>query len=96
MHDKQRRGRRPITTDLVSERRIPGGREFVFAPRQREPALPGRPLRAQMTARAFSWREEEVAANDPSVRDESATNDQEFAEFLRALRAVYRARGGGR
>ena len=53
-------------------------------------------LSAQLTARAFRWREEEVAANDPSVRDESATNDQEFAEFLRALRAVYHARGGGR
>ena len=31
MQGKQRRGRRPIVTTLVSERRIPGGRERCSA-----------------------------------------------------------------
>lgn len=90
MHDKQRRGRRAALTVLVSERHVPGGREFVFAPAQSAPALPGQPLRALMTARAFSWGGDDPAANDPSMADDGPANDRDLAEFLIALRAVYR------
>ena len=92
MHDKQRRGRRAALTVLVSERRVPGGREFVFAPVQPAQGRPARPQHALMTARSFSWGEDVPAANDPSVTDDAAANDRDLAEFLLALRAVYRTR----
>jgi len=60
---KNRRGRRPIVTVLVSERRLPGGREFVFALALPRVPSRGAPMRATLSARAFAWAGDE-AAND--------------------------------
>ena len=93
MQGKQRRGHRPIVTTLVSERRIPGGREFIFTSTDPEEGPETRSGRALQTARAFSW-EDAPAANDatrapgkPEPMDEA-----DYAQFLRGLRSVYRAK----
>ncbi len=100
MQRRQRRGRRPLDTILVSERRVGGVREFVFFPADAPPgerARPGRPLRALMTARAFSWADDPPVANDPSFGggpEETAkvrAQERDFEDFLRALGRVYRA-----
>ena len=49
MQRRQRRGHRPLDTVLLSERRVGGVREFVFAPSDSPPETsrrPGRPLRS--------------------------------------------------
>ena len=97
MHGKQRRGHRPIVTTLISERRVPGGREFVFSSTDPGPALDARPGRALQTARAFSWQGDEPAANDPRITPSKPASqlaehlEADFSLFLRGLRGVYRA-----
>ena len=100
MQRKQRRGHRPLATVLVSERRIGGVREFVFSstpPASGAGPRPGQPLRAVMTARAFSWEGDVPAANDPSIGEgearpvEGAGEERDFGDFLQAMRQVYRA-----
>lgn len=71
MQRRQRRGHRPLDTVLLSERRVGGVREFVFAPSDSPPETsrrPGRPLRALLTSRAFSWVDEPPATDDRIVQ----------------------------
>lgn len=103
---KIRRGRRPLVTVLVSERRLPGGREFVFAPAR--PGVPSRgaPMRATLSVRAFSWAGD-GAANDAAfagragapgtptaagapILDGAPRDDVALADVLAGLRRVYR------
>jgi len=99
MQRNPRRGHRPLATVLVSERRIGGVREFVFSSTPPAPGAvprPGAPLRALMTARAFSWTEDVPAANDPSIADVAGDpggaggEERDFRDFLRSVRQVYR------
>ena len=89
MQGKQRRGRRPIVTTLVSERRIPGGREFIFTSIDPEEGQETRSGRALKTARAFSW-EDAPAANDAtrSPGKPQPADEADYAQFLRGLRSV--------
>lgn len=93
MQGKQRRGRRPMVTTFVSERRVPGGREFVFSSTDPVQGRDARPARALQTGRAFSWEGDAPAANDTSIAPGQAVPDQEhdYLMFLRGLRGVYRA-----
>ena len=108
MQGKQRRGRRAIVTTLVSERRIPGGREFIFTSTDPEQGPETQSGRALQTARAFSW-EDAPAANDATrapgkpgpmneepmneePMNEEPMNEADYAQFLRGLRSVYRAK----
>ena len=93
MQGKQRRGRRPIVTTLVSERRIPGGREFIFTSQDPQQGQEPRSGRALQTARAFSW-EDAPAANASRVAPGTVarTGEEGYAQFLQALRKVYRAK----
>ena len=93
MQGKQRRGRRPIVTTLVSERRIPGGREFIFTSTDPEQGPETQSGRALQTARAFSW-EDAPAANDATRASgkPEPTDEADYTQFLRALRSVYRAK----
>ena len=93
MQGKQRRGRRPIVTTLVSERRIPGGREFIFTSHDPQQDQEPRSGRALQTARAFSW-DDAPAANDPGLTPVQAapTGEEDYTQFLQALRKVYRAK----
>ncbi len=93
MQGKQRRGHRPIVTTLVSERRIPGGREFIFTSTDPEEGPETRAGRALQTARAFSW-EDAPAANDATCAPgkPEPMNEADYAQFLRGLRSVYRAK----
>ncbi len=93
MQGNQRRGRRPMVTTFLSERRVPGGREFLFASSDPQPDRDARPSRALQTARAFSWGDDAAAANDPLVAPDepAAAGEDDYAQFLKALRGVYRA-----
>jgi hypothetical protein len=93
MQGKQRRGHRPIVTTLVSERRIPGGREFIFTSIDPEEGPETRSGRALKTARAFSW-EDAPAANDAtrSPGKPQPADEADYAQFLRGLRSVYRGK----
>ncbi len=100
MQRNSRRGFRPLSTVLVSERRVGGIREFTFSDAQSGPrsgsAQPGQPLRALMSARAFSWSDDVPAANDASIEavdaapNAAGAEDRDFKQFLAGLRRVYR------
>ena len=86
MKRDQRRGARPRVTSLLSERRVPGGRVFVFE-------QDGLPVGASLGKRAFSWDADHVASDasaDAGKQPAGAANDADFAGFLRGIRAVYR------
>ena len=93
MKRDQRRGARPRVTSLLSERRVPGGRVFVFE-------QDGLPVGASLGKRAFSWDADHVAPDasadagkqpaGAAGQPAGAANDADFAGFLRGIRAVYR------
>lgn len=93
MQGKHRRGRRPIFTTLVSERRFPGGREFIFTSDDPAHGQQIRSSRALQTSRAFSW-EDAQPANDPSADPDKPppASEADYAQFLQGLRSVYRAK----
>ncbi len=93
MQGNQRRGRRPFFTTLVSERRFPGGREFIFTSDDSTPGQRIRSSRALQTARAFSW-EDVQPANDLSADPDKTppATEADYTQFLQGLRSVYRAK----
>ena len=102
MQGNQRRGRRPIVTTLISEHRVPGGREFLFSSCDPGQDTAPQSRRALQTARAFTWQDDLPASNDPAITPGHLADRQanppeaDFSLFLRALRGVYRAPRGRR